>query len=185
MGDPMANKQYILSNYVDAIGEDPKKAIIDPSQMPPPPPDPKMLELEQKQAYDGAKLELEEMMMRSNIDVNQSIITLNIAKAEAAELGSQLDPYMARIDQLHDHATKLYEHAEGVMSQMKPNSQEPAGAGGEEPQNADNGAGISGMEAQPSDGGVLQVPEGVPALTGNVSNPATDGRLNADGSGGA
>jgi chaperonin GroES len=163
LGDPRANKQYILTKYVDAIGEDPKQAIL-PDEAVQQPPDPKMEALKQKTAYDGVKLQIEEMVARSQIDLNESILLVNIAKAEATEAGNQFEQYMGQMQQMHMTTMQMMEAMKGMLSGQQPTGGMPQ----EAPQP------LPEMEAP------MPQPEAAPGMPGMASDPAADGRMQAN-----
>jgi chaperonin GroES len=163
LGDPRANKQYSLTKYVDAIGEDPKQAIL-PDEAVQQPPDPKMEALKQKTAYDGVKLQIEEMVARSQIDLNESILLVNIAKAEATEAGNQFEQYMGQMQQMHMTTMQMMEAMKGMLSGQQPTGGMPQ----EAPQP------LPEMEAP------MPQPEAAPGMPGMASDPAADGRMQAN-----
>jgi chaperonin GroES len=165
LGDPLANKPYILKKYVDAIGEDPKQAIL-AAEAVQQPPDPKMEALKQKIAYDGVDLQIKEMVARSQIDLNESIRFVNIAKAEATEAGNQFEQYMGQMQQMHMATMQMMEAMQGMLSGQQPPPQ------GEIPQEAPQS--IPEMEAP------LPQPEAAPGMPGMSSDPAADGRMQAN-----
>jgi len=178
-GDPLANRQYILETFVDSIGCDPTKALI-PAEQQQQQPDIKLLELEQLANYNGAKLQIDNALAVSQIDVNQSIIMANIAKAEATELGSQFDQYMKQAQDMHAATLKMMDSIRGMFGQGQEQNQ-PMGEMSEQGGMTDGEQGaVSGMEDAPGDGGISEVSGGLPGLTGAVLDPATDGRLNGD-----
>lgn len=172
--DPLANGEYILSQYVDAIGEDPTKALLAQDQRQQAP-DLKMLEFEEKVDYNKAKLHLEEMLAKSQIDLNNTTALVNMAKAEATELGSQFNQYMQQFQSLHEQNQMLYEGIQGAIKALPT----PQQAQAPETEIEDDESGILGMEAAPDNEGLLPVSEGAASITGKVLDPSSDGRLNA------
>jgi len=182
-GEPEINRDYVLSQYIESIGEDPAKAILPVDKRPQPPEDPKLIELQMKGLYDSAKLHIEEMLAMSKTDLNKSTEIANIAKAEAAELGNQFEQYMKQSQDMHNATMQMMQLMEGMMNQ----GQQMPPEKGEEPEmeemtNGEQGT-ISGMETTPGDGAVLEVPEGISGLSGAVTDAETDGRLDADSDG--
>jgi len=161
--DPLANGKYILDRYVDAIGEDPAKALL--QEQPQQPPDPKVLELELKKVIETSKIEIEAMLAQSQIELNNTIGIKNIADAEAKEIGQQFDQYMQQVQHIHqvvmDMQTLMQQRTEkgegGLPSPPEP--LEPAG---------------------PKSGSSMpEVTDPLAGITGRVFDPESDGRLNA------
>lgn len=170
---PSTDDDYILAQYAESIGEDPKKVILAPEKRQQPTPDPKLIELQEKMSYNGAKIKIEEALAISQIEVNNSIVIANTAKAEAAEVGQQLQQYMAIADANHKATMQMFEQ----MKLKQEGAEVPEGA-----QNGQQGA-VSGMEAELGNAGIPDVPEGLPPVTGRVIDTEGDGRLDGAGDG--
>lgn len=107
-GRPGVNEDELTVRYLNGIGaEEPEKVIIPPNQRQQPPPDPKMIEVQDKiqenQArfrMDADKIELEKELLRAQIEQTRSAAVKNVAQAEAAELGQQIEQYRLYVDQL-------------------------------------------------------------------------------------
>lgn len=172
-GNSLANKEYILQQYVESIGEDPKLAILAPDERPATPVDPKLIEINEKMAYNKAQIMIQEMLALSKMEVDKSVVVANLAKAEAAELGQQLQQYKAQADVFHNEIKQMFEAIKlGQSAQQMPQG----GSNGEQ-------GTVRGMETASDDAGVLPIPDGVPPITGRVIDPAGDGRLDGAGDG--
>lgn len=66
------------------------------------PPDVKMLEFQAKTTEMSLRMQLEREKALSEISVNESIKILNLAKAEAAEAGPQLEFYKTQVQQMNE-----------------------------------------------------------------------------------
>jgi len=88
------NDQEIKSRYLDAMDVPDKEAIL---KAPPAPPDPKMVIEQKKLELEGQKLQLDMFKEKYKMVESRTKCMLNIAKAEAAEAGPQLEQYKAEL----------------------------------------------------------------------------------------
>lgn len=100
--DPNIDGRKVTERFLQAIGEKPEELMRSPEDMQAPP-DPKMMELELKARELGAKnaelaAKIKEIEANATLKTAQSIEAL--ARAEAAEVGSQLEAYKLELEAL-------------------------------------------------------------------------------------
>ncbi len=108
------NDKEIDKRYLEAIDIDNIEAILTPEPQPPPPPDP-LLVIEQgkfniamdKNRIERSKFEWQMITDKYKMVELQSKIILNLANAEAAEVGQQLGQYKEQLDNLMIEAEAL------------------------------------------------------------------------------
>lgn len=143
------NDTEIKRRFIEALRVPDPEAIMN---APPPPPDPKLVLESEKLDLERSKLEFDMMKFGMEMAEARSRIILNLAKAEAAEAGPQLDQYIAEMNALVSMITKSQQMKGGgeATSQM-PTTGVAAPAG--MPAGTNGGA---MMEPQGMDAGIEQ-----------------------------
>lgn len=106
------NDMVIMRRYVDAM-QIPEADDIFPDPNTPPPPDPKVVLESEKQELERAKFEFDMMKFRIELAERTTKAILNIAKAEAAEEGPQIEIYKVELAALQAESTAAAQRSEG------------------------------------------------------------------------
>lgn len=93
--------------YLEAIKIENIDQLQPPKEsQPPPPPDPKVVEAEMNFKLEMERIALERLKIVSQMKLNSTQEILNIAKAEAAEVGNQLPQYAAQAQKIGGQANQ-------------------------------------------------------------------------------
>ncbi len=172
-GKPGVNNWQITRRYLQAVNIDnideiqPKEGEQQAMQAPP---DPKMIEMEAKMRLENDKLSLaaekqvaEISLMDEQMAEVRASTTLKLAQAEAAELGPQLDYYIALAKQLGEENTQL-------------RTPEAAKGNTDDTGIETDAGGIQGLEIPSDNGGGVSLPPELQAqLGGEVPPEGFDG----------
>lgn len=141
-GRPGVNEDELTAEYLQSIRvENPERFVVPPDQRQQPPPDPKMLEVQDKIQHNQAqfqldvqKAQLEMELLRAQIEQTRSAAIKNVAQAEAAEIGQQLEQYRLFVDQLNQKVSAqtdiLREIIKGHYGKQRANAGQPGGVSG-------------------------------------------------------
>jgi chaperonin GroES len=143
VGDPDVDQWEIKHGYLTALKVENIDKILPAKKPPvPPPPDPKLVEAEAKIDIEKTKVTLEAKKLDAELREIESRTILNIANAEKAEIGDQLEYYKGFAEKL----SQQLQAQEGAVSGTP--ASPPSGVGSPElgGENAGNNAGgIPGM----------------------------------------
>ena len=107
-GDPMVNQQHIRRRAFEAASIDDIDELFEVEQPPPPP---ELVEAMHRADMDVARLQMEQERHLIDMGEVNSKIILNLAKAEAAEVGPQLEFYKTQAKEITDRM-KINEQSE-------------------------------------------------------------------------
>lgn len=130
------NDAVITRRYLEALGIDDIQEVMTVPPQPPPPPDPLVI-IEQgkfnvamdKNRIERSKFEWQMVTDRAKMLETASKTILNLANAEAAELGPQLEQYKQQYDSLMSEMETMYGNYQSGMGSVPA---QPAEIGGEE-----------------------------------------------------
>lgn len=155
-GRPGVNEDAVTVRMLQALKEENiEQMIIPPEKRPQPPQDPKLMEIQIKGAEGQARLAMESKKIEMDIALAQAQIekmradsVLAIAKAEAAEIGPQIEQYKLIVDHLNERVGAQTEILKELMrGHFNAQRQQAEGS--------DQSGGAAGVEAAPSDQGVI------------------------------
>lgn len=158
--------------FYRALGVAPNTLL--PEKMPPPPPDPKMilaqaevlkvkhtLKNEQRELdNDKSDLVLKAAVATSQVILNRTASLLNIAKAEAAEQGTQIEQYQSVMDQLSQQQQLIEDEKQRRHELMLAQENPPMPEDSQPQEVANDQSGLPAMETTPGDPGGTPSPEG-------------------------
>lgn len=108
------NDMEINKRFIEAMQIPDSQTLL---EAPPPPPDPKVVLESEKLNLERSKFEFEMMKFGMDMGKIQSEIIKNLAQAEAAEVGPQLEQYKAQMQALVSMATKNKTQGSGNANQ--------------------------------------------------------------------
>jgi chaperonin GroES len=167
VGDPFINQLELRKRRLTALKvQDIESLLVE--QQPDAPPDPRVIKAEAEAEAIAASVERDDVALATEIETAASKAAetdastiLKLAQAEALELGTQMQGYLAQFQALLDS------HAERVT--------QGSGDGQRE---------VPALEGSPADAGLVPVPEGLPlAPDGEVGGGGVEGAGIVDGAG--
>ena len=167
-GNPLYNQREVEKRFLEALEEPNVEALLVPENQMQPPPDPKMLEVQGKLGKIAAEIE---KMKIDNVKTASETV-LNLAKAEAEEVGQQMESYRLQMDALAEGMNQMREDRklempteQGGVGTMEARPAEQSGA--------ESGEGLSaGLEGIVGEGNLL---EGEQSGTNGSGNGADSG----------
>jgi hypothetical protein len=170
-GRPGMNEVELTRLAVDSINPEAAKKVLMSDQeisQQQPPPDPRMIEVQGRIAAESLRLrfeadkhEMEMEKLKAEVEKTRAEAILAIAKAEAAELGPQVEQYR---EQLRHMSVEMKARMDLEKEKFKAQAGQEGGDAGSEPEPG----GVPGMAAEPANPGDI---EGAPGSPGGLAPP--------------
>lgn len=156
---PGLNQVEVTARLVDALRiPNANKVLVPADQIPEPPPDPRVVEALETSKRESVRLQMDIFKFQfevekiiADIEGVRAKAMLDIAKAEAEEVGPQVEQYKHQMEMLSTAAKHKVELLKTMIQAGARNAAQGQGQSG----------GLPGLEAPAGDGGSFQIPGGM------------------------